>query len=49
MNERRKIINHFPNYILFHSSFPLRDGGGVLVLVREQLNVSEIPNMNYKI
>ena len=47
MNERRKIINHFPDYNSFESSRPLRDGGGVLVLVRQELSASEIPNMNH--
>ena len=47
MNERRKIINHFPNYNSFESSRPLRDGGGVLVLVRQELSASEIPNTNH--
>ena len=46
VNERRKIINHFPNYNSFHSSRNLRDGGSVLVLVKQELNASESPNMN---
>ena len=46
MKERLKIINLFPNYNSFESGRPLRDGGGVLVLIRQELNTSEIPNMN---
>ena len=47
MNERRKIINHFPIYNSFESSCPMRNVGGVLVLVRQELSASEIPNMNH--
>ena len=48
VNERRKIINHFPNYSSFHSSRPMRDWSGVLVPVRQELNASEVPEMNQK-
>ena len=46
MNKRRKIINQFPNYNSFESKCHLRDGGGVSVLVRLELNASAISNMN---
>ena len=46
-NERLTINNHFQNYNLFESSCPLRDGGGDLVLVRQELSASKIPNMNH--
>lgn len=46
-NEGQKVIYKFPNYNSFHFSRPLRDGGGVLLLVGQELNASEIRNTSH--
>ena len=42
MNERREIVNHFPDYKCYHSTRPYRDGGGVSILVKPEFSVTEI-------
>ena len=47
VNEKVKIINLLPFYICFRSSCLLRDGAGLLVLARQELNAPEILNKNH--